>query len=119
MQAVWPGDEGERPRAGERKKFCMSMITSADFAGSMVVGAVVVCRVILGSVGEAPEGAERPLAAPLAEEEGRDRSKPVWEEWSQKFVLVPMKALRCGSDGMVEVEAILLFAGLINPVWLS
>jgi hypothetical protein len=40
--AVWPGPEGVRPRDGERKKFCMSMITRADLEGERVMGVVVV-----------------------------------------------------------------------------
>jgi hypothetical protein len=42
----------EWPREGERKKFCMSMIMRADFAGEIVMGVVVVWRVTLGVVEE-------------------------------------------------------------------
>ena len=89
---MWPGLDGERPSAGERKKFCMSIIISADLDGSRVMGEVVVWMVILGP----GEGSEW--------DGGWVRSNPVREECSQKFVLEPTRALRCGSWGVVGSE---------------
>jgi hypothetical protein len=66
------------------------MITRADLLGDMVIGVLVVCMVIL-----------RP-SVDSDGEEGCVRSKPVCEEWSQKFDADPMRALRCGSVGRVE-----------------
>ena len=81
-----------RPKAGERKKFCMSMITSADLLGSSVIGEVVVCTVKFEDL------------VPLVDAtEGRDKSKPVCEECSQKLDLVPICALRWGSQGVVAM----------------
>ena len=41
-----------RPSCGERKKFCMSIITRADFGGEIVmVAVVVVVRVRRGKMG--------------------------------------------------------------------
>lgn len=103
---MWPGLDGERPSAGERKKFCMSIITSADLEGARVMGEVVVWMVIL----EEGEGAEW--------DAGCVRSNPVREECSQKFVLEPTKALRCGSweiggsEGEAMVVDRVLFVGL-------
>jgi hypothetical protein len=71
----------------------MSIITNADFEGAMVMGEVVVSIVKRGP-GEGVEWCE-----------GWVRSKPVREECSQKFDFEPMRALRCGSEGMVEFEA--------------
>lgn len=61
----------------------MSIIMRADFAGSRVMGEVVVEMVMLGLDGV--------LAV-----DGRERSNPVWDECSQKLDFVPMWALRCG-----------------------
>lgn len=49
--ALCPGPWGLRPKAGERKKFCMSMMRRAVLAGSRVMGFVVVCRVRRGLIG--------------------------------------------------------------------
>lgn len=81
-----------RPKAGERKKFCMSMITSADLLGSSVIGEVVVCTVWFEDLVPLVDAAE-----------GRDKSKPVCEECSQKLELVPMCALRWGEDEVVAM----------------
>lgn len=61
-----------RPRRGERKKFCMSIITRAVFGIEMVMGTVVVLRVRLGS-GDGMVG-----------DGGWVRSKPLVESYSQK-----------------------------------
>jgi len=70
------------------------MMTSADLAGEMLIGVLVVCMVtfgpVVGSDGEA----------------GCVRSNPVWEEWIQKSDAEPMMALRCGSVGTVEAMLI-------------
>ena len=85
----------------------MSIIISADLDGARVMGEVVVWMVMLGS----GEGAEC--------DGGWVRSNPVREEWSQKFVLEPTRALRCGSWGVEgsEGEAMVvdrvLFVGLL------
>lgn len=42
LAARFPAPVGERPREGERKKFCMSIITKAALRGSMRTGVVVV-----------------------------------------------------------------------------
>jgi hypothetical protein len=68
----------------------MSMMTRADLLGETVMGVLVVWIVTLGP-GAVSDG-----------EEGWVRSKPVCEEWSQKFDEEPMRALRCGFVGSVE-----------------
>lgn len=88
-----------RPNAGERKKFCMSIITRADLEGDIVMGVFGVWIVILGSLDEF-EG-----------EVGWVRSKPDWEEWSQKFEAVPIMALRWGIVGSVEDIVLVLILG--------
>ena len=40
--ALFPAPSAGRPRYIERKKFCMSMMISAVFAGEMTIGVVVV-----------------------------------------------------------------------------
>ena len=87
--AVWPEDLA-RPRYAERKKFCMSIITRADFAGEIVISDVVVGIVTFG-----------PVLGVLGSE-GCVRSKPVCEECSQKFEGVPIRALRWGLVGMLD-----------------
>lgn len=42
LAAGFPAQVGDRPREGERKKFCMSIITRAALKGSMRMGVVVV-----------------------------------------------------------------------------
>ena len=49
--ALWPAPLELRPKAGERKKFCMSIMTRAVLAGSRVMGWEVVERVRLGVIG--------------------------------------------------------------------
>ena len=84
-QALWPALVGERPREGERKKFCMSMIIRAVLVGERVMGDVVVCMVRVPLDGWVPSWVG-----------GWDRSKPVLEECSQKLDLEPTIALRWG-----------------------
>lgn len=109
-QAWWPGLEGGRDSAGERKKFCMSMIRRADFGGERVTGVVLVWRVRRGRWGG------------VLGEGGWVRSKPVWEEWSQKLDFEPIRALRWGSagmvDGMVFVEVLAVVVSCWLRVWL-
>lgn len=81
--ALWPALVGERPREGERKKFCMSIITRAVLAGERVMGEVVVCRVRVPLEGWGVSWVG-----------GWVRSKPVLEECSQKLDLEPTIALR-------------------------
>jgi hypothetical protein len=66
------------------------MMTRADLLEETVMGVLVVWMVTLGP------------GAVSDSEEGCVRSKPVCEEWSQKFDEEPMRALRCGSVGSVE-----------------
>ena len=49
--ALCPAPWGLRPKAGERKKFCMSMMRRAVLAGSRVMGCVVVGSVRRGVIG--------------------------------------------------------------------
>lgn len=51
FRAYWPGLSGDLERRGERKKFCMSIITRAVWEGSTVMVDVVVCRVREGVMG--------------------------------------------------------------------
>lgn len=44
LAARFPAPVGERPREVERKKFCMSIMTSADRVGFRRIGVVVVGR---------------------------------------------------------------------------
>lgn len=44
LLALFPAPSAGRPKKRERKKFCMSMMTSAVFEGEMRVGVVVVNR---------------------------------------------------------------------------
>lgn len=68
----------------------MSIITSADFNGAKVMGEVVVRRVRLELDGWVE----------AVGEDGCVRSKPVDDEWSQKFDAEPTRALRGGSGGV-------------------
>lgn len=45
--AEWPGPCGSRLKAGERKKFCMSITRRAVLLGSRAMGVVVVLRLLL------------------------------------------------------------------------
>jgi hypothetical protein len=85
-QAEWPAP-GVREKAEERKKFCMSIITRADFEGAIVMGLWDVCMVTFGS------------EVVVVGVHGWVRSKPWWEEWSQKFEGEPIMALRWGVVG--------------------
>jgi len=49
--ALCPGPWELRPKAGDRKKFCMSMMMRAVLEGSRVMGFVVVERVRRGFIG--------------------------------------------------------------------
>ena len=49
--AMFPAPSSGRPRYIERKKFCISMMTSAVFGGEMTIGVVVVAKEI-ESLGE-------------------------------------------------------------------
>lgn len=49
--ALCPAPCGLRPKAGERKKFCMSMMRRAVLEGSRVIGFVVVEIVSRGWIG--------------------------------------------------------------------
>lgn len=42
--ALFPAPSAGRPKYVERKKFCMSIMTSAVFEGEMTIGVVVVVR---------------------------------------------------------------------------
>jgi hypothetical protein len=68
----------------------MSIMIRADLLGDMVIGVLVVSMVTRGP--EAGSGGDEECV----------RSKPVCEEWSQKFDADPMIALRWGSVGRVE-----------------
>lgn len=72
--ALFPAPSVGRPRYVERKKFCMSMMTSAVFEGEIRVGVVVVGRAMESfGDGRAYSGGE-----------GRVRSKVGGDdEWSQ------------------------------------
>ena len=62
----------------------------ADFDGSIVMGSVDVCMICVG---------------PVTGDECTDgwvRLNPFLEECNQKFEGEPIKALRCGSVGIVE-----------------
>jgi hypothetical protein len=65
-------------------------MTRADLEGSTLIGDVVVFMDTVGP-GTGSEGVG-----------GCVRSKPCWEECSQKFEGDPMMALRCGPAGRVE-----------------
>ena len=91
-RARWPAESLERPKEGDRKKFCMSMITRADLSGDIVMGEVVVCIVTWGDEGMSVIGLEECV-----------RSKPVAVWWRQKDVDEPMWALR-----RCEVEPMLV-----------
>jgi len=80
--AEWPGP-GPRPNAGDKKKFCMSIITRAVLAGSRIMGDVLVVSARRGVTG-GEEGCN-----------GWVRSKAlVREEWSQKLSGLPITARR-------------------------
>lgn len=83
-QALWPGPSGARPTEGERKKFCMSIITRAVLDGSMVIGLVVVERRREGVMG-GEDGVG-----------GCVRSKPCRVLCSQKFEDEPSTARWAG-----------------------
>jgi hypothetical protein len=68
----------------------MSMMTRADFEGSIVMGSVYVWMVCVGP-GFGDEYVE-----------GWVRSKPVFEECDQKFEDDPIKAFRWALRGIVE-----------------
>ena len=91
--ALWPGPFGARPMSSDRKKFCMSIMTRAVLAGSMVMGVVVVERrrrgVMGGDVGIG----------------GWVRSKPERGLWSQKFVADPIMACWLGEGGRISGSA--------------
>ena len=85
--ALCPGPWALRPKAGERKKFCMSIVRRAVLAGSRVMGSVVVWRVRRGVIwGDEGVG-------------GWVRSKPVRGLWSQKLVGGPIVVV--DDDGFV------------------
>lgn len=68
VHAAWPAP-GLRPKAGERKKFCMSIMTRADLEGEMVMELLVVVWMVTLGPGVGSDG-----------DDGCVRSKPFCEE---------------------------------------
>ena len=73
-----------RPKDSDRKKFCMSTITSADLAGSMMMGVDVVVNSRRGLM-----GVEVGVAGCV-----RSKRPPSRLECHQKLSALPMTALR-------------------------
>ena len=104
-QALWPALVGDLPREGERKKFCMSIITRAVLAGEKVMGEVVVCMVKVPLVGWGVSWVG-----------GWVRSKPVEEECSQKLDLEPNMALRPGFEVVGSLMVLERVVGVLRRV---